>query len=291
MRPGLDSRPGISRSIERSKPTNGPSRQLGSLLDRGSSDVAGEADRLRGRRSPACGAPATLRRGTQAGRRPAARPLQRVGTRDRVGSHAATITSVGALAVSTGAGVFAIALADTAARFGSPVGEPLFWLGLATLFVPLAFRLVVSRVPRGERLGATLLLVGGMYLVKVVHGPIRFVFFDEFSHLRTASDILASGRLFEPNPLLTVSPLYPGLEVATNAIASLAGVSVGDAGFVVIGAARIALALGLFLLLEHVSGSSRVAALGSLVYAGNPNFAFWSSQYAYESLALPLAIG
>jgi hypothetical protein len=214
-----------------------------------------------------------------------------MGTRARIGSEAATITTIGALAVSTGAGVFAIALADTAARFGSPMGEPLFWLGLGTLFVPLAFRLVVSPVPRAERLGATLLLTGGMYLVKVVHGPIRFVFFDEFSHLRTASDILASGRLFEPNPLLTVSPFYPGLEVATNAIANLAGVSVGDAGFVVIGAARIALALGLFLLLEHVSGSDRVAALGSLVYAGNPNFAFWSSQYAYESLALPLAIG
>ena len=38
-----------------------------------------------------------------------------------------------------------------------------------------------------------------------------------------------------------------------------------------------------------MTGSPRAAAVASIIYAANPMFLFWSAQFAYESLGLPLA--
>ena len=45
--------------------------------------------------------------------------------------------------------------------------------------------------------------------------PLLFTGFDEQLHMRTLADIIASHRLFEANPVLEISPRYPGLEVTT----------------------------------------------------------------------------
>ena len=48
--------------------------------------------------------------------------------------------------------------------------------------------------------------------------------------------------------------------------------------------------LGLFLLFEDVSRSARIAGLATLFYMAHPNFIFFTGQFAYESLAFPIAI-
>jgi hypothetical protein len=57
---------------------------------------------------------------------------------------------------------------------------------------------------------------------------------------------------------------------------------------IVLGLARLALMLALFLFLERVSRSHRVAAIGIAVYACNPSFLYFDSQFGYESLALTI---
>ena len=195
-----------------------------------------------------------------------------------------------ALSVVAAIGLLICAIADTAARSGVAASDALIWLGLLTIFVPLALRLAMPAVSRPERIGCVVLLVMGMYLVKVAHSPVQFVFGDEFAHWRTAADISTTGRLFTENPLSIVSPQYPGLELITSAMSSVANISIHAAGVVILGVSRLLLALSLFLLLEALSGSSRLAGIASLLYAGNPNFVFWSAQFSYESLALPLGI-
>jgi hypothetical protein len=197
---------------------------------------------------------------------------------------------VGLFAATTGAGLVFMAVADTGARLGASWPEAMFWIGLLTLFVPLAVQTALPNVPRGPRIAYVVLLGMGLYGVKVLHAPVQFAFGDEYAHTRTAMDILASGRLFQGNPLSAVSPFYPGLEVVTAAISSITGLSIFASGLVVIGLARLILILALYLLVEQLTRSSRVAGLATLFYAGNPNFTFWSAQYAYESLALPLAV-
>ena len=182
-----------------------------------------------------------------------------------------------------------IALADSMGRVGAELGYTLFWAGILLLFVPIAMRLAARHVTRSERLGLTVLLGVGCYMVKVLHSPLGFAFGDEFSHWRTANDILTTSHLFSPNTLLNVSPYFPGLEMLTAALAGITGLPVYNAGLVVIGVARLVIMLSLFLIFEMASGSPRVAGIAALLYTANANFLFWSAQFSYESLALPLA--
>ena len=67
----------------------------------------------------------------------------------------------------------------------------------------------------------------------------------------------------------------------------MTGSSIFVSGVIVVGVAKFALAPTLFLLYRSIGASSRVAAIGVIVYLCNPNNLFFTSQYAYESLALP----
>ncbi|HET9899596.1 MAG TPA: hypothetical protein VFR46_00785 [Actinomycetes bacterium] len=195
-----------------------------------------------------------------------------------------------ALAVTTAVGLLVVALADTLARAAHGAAVLVFWAGLLIMFVPLAGRLVGASASRTERIGLVLIAGVGFYLVKLAQSPIRFSFFDEFLHTRTAEDIIRAGRLFTPSSMVPVSPFYPGLEGATTSLMSLGDFSTFEAGTIVLAVARVMLVLALFLLFESAGGSPRVAGVAALVYMLNPNFMFFSAQFAYESLALPFAV-
>jgi GT2 family glycosyltransferase len=194
------------------------------------------------------------------------------------------------LSVATGLGLLIIALADSAARFGQSWAYWGFWAGIAAIFAPASVRLASASAGRWERLGIACVLGLGLYAVKVLHSPTGFTFHDELLHWRTARDILSTGHLFAANPLLPISAYYPGLELVTSALAAT-HLSIFTSGVVLLAFARLAMMVALFVLYEEVSGSAHVAGLGVLVYTATPNFLFWSSQFAYESLGLPLAVG
>lgn len=192
------------------------------------------------------------------------------------------------LALAMGAGLMLVAIGDDMARDGDGGAQSVFWLGLLAIFVPAVVH-AWRAPPRAEAVLAAAMLGVSLYVVKVLHSPLHFTYHDEFSTLRTTIDIDRFGGLFEPNPLIEVHPVYPGLELATSALASVTGLSTFAAGLVVIGVMRIALMAALFLVFEAVA-STRVAALATVLYACNPNFVFFDSQWAYESFALPIAL-
>ncbi len=194
----------------------------------------------------------------------------------------------------TGAlGLLLLAGADALARAGegwsSRVGV-LFWGGLLMLFIPVAVRLLAIEVSRRERLGIVLLFGLGLYLVKVVQQPLAFAYHDELIHYRTAHDILISRQLFSVNPIIPISPLFPGLEIATSALSGVSGMPLFGSGVIILGLARLVLVLGLFLLYERIARSARIAGIATLVYMSNPKLIFFDAQFAYESLAIPLAV-
>src|SRR5438552_4512474 len=167
--------------------------------------------------------------------------------------------------------------------------HPLFWTGLLLMFIPTAARVVSAKPTRQERIGLLTILGIGLYLVKFLQSPVAFILMDESAHWRTLTNILGSGHLFGHNALLPVSPFYPGLEGVTSALASVSGLSPFAAARLLIGVARVIIVVALYLLYERVSGSARVAGIATLLYMGNPGFLFFDTQFAYESLALPLA--
>jgi hypothetical protein len=194
------------------------------------------------------------------------------------------------LSLVSACGLVCIAAADTGARIDAGWVDLLFWIGILVVFVPIALRLFAVDAGRQERVGLVVLLGIACYLVKVLHSPVFFTFYDEYSHWRTLQDILRTGHLFQPNPLLPVSAFYPGLESATAALMRIGGLSFFAAGTIVVGAARLMLMLALFLFFELLSRSARFAGIATLIYTANPNFMFFDAIFAYESLSLPLAL-
>jgi hypothetical protein len=194
------------------------------------------------------------------------------------------------LSLVSALGLLILAAANNAARLEMPGAIGLFWIGLVVLFTPTAARMLSEDAGRTERIALAGMLGVLLYVAKILHSPLAFTFHDEFIHWSSAQDILRTGHLFHENPLITVSPLFPGLQVATTALMHLTGLDIYGAGAIVLGVARLVLVLSLFLLAEQITGSPRAAGFAALIYMGNPNFLFFTAQYAYESLALPFAL-
>lgn len=190
---------------------------------------------------------------------------------------------------SAGVGSLLIAVAFTISRQGQ-WGGVVFWIGFAYIVVPIFVMLCSAGLRRGDRIGLLLLLGLSLFFIKVLNDPVHFSHYDELIHWRTANDILLTGALFNPNPILSVSPQYPGLEILTTAIVNLTGLSIFASGLIVLTLSRVLLILGLFVFFSRLGASERVAGLGVAVYAGSPGFVFFDSQFAYESLAIPLAL-
>jgi hypothetical protein len=187
-------------------------------------------------------------------------------------------------------GVLCVALGYNRARTQDTWSGELYWLGLLTIFLACSLPLVRGGPTRGQRVALLVLLTFGLYLVKVLYSPLLFDFPDELQHFRTTEDILQTGGLFQSNPILPASAFYPGMESITQALSSIGGLSLFHAGVLVVGAARVLLALVLYLLFEQTIGSGRGAGIATLVYIGNPSFMYFDAQFAYESVALPLAV-
>lgn len=193
------------------------------------------------------------------------------------------------LLVST-LGLFVVVEAYNMAR-GNVAGSDLcFWAGILLVFVPPLIRLLSPSPSRIERVGLLCGVGICLYLVKVTLGPISFTGYDEFLHMLTANNILSVGHLFSKNTLLPVSPFFPGMEIVTNALSNLSGLTTIQSGNIVVGVARLLMVLALFLLNEQITRSARIASIATMLYMANPHFLFFDAQFAYESLALPLAI-
>lgn len=195
---------------------------------------------------------------------------------------------VAATSVPTAAGLLIIALAYNAARDEVSWARGLFWLGMILSLAPTAIGLVHPGPRRVERLGMVALLGLTGYGIKALYSPLRFNLTDEMQHLRSINDMISTGHLFTFNPILQVSPLYPGLEIVTNALVSVTGLPVFAAGNIVLATAHLLLVLALFLFYERVGHSARLAGVATLVYVANPNYVYLDGQFAYETLGLGL---
>lgn len=191
---------------------------------------------------------------------------------------------------SAGLGLLLCSVANTLSRAALAPSPLIYWAGILIIALPIFHRLSSEEASTRERLGLVCLLGLALYSVKVIHDAPLFTFSDELVHAFNANQIASHHHLFHANPLLPVTPYYPGLEGATSALASITGLSSYGAGIVLVGAARLVLMGSLFLLFARVGGSARTAGLAAALYTANFNFLFWGAQFSYESLALPLLL-
>jgi hypothetical protein len=192
------------------------------------------------------------------------------------------------LSLTSAAGVFLVALAGDAGRVASQWAEPLFWLGLLVLLLPIALRLLSPKPARRERIALLVILVSSLYLFRDLDYPLSFAYNDEFLFWRGAQDIAMSGHLFRTNPLTPIAPFYPGLDIVINALSNLTGLSIFVSALIVLGVSGLVLVLSLYLFYEYLSSSAQIAGIATFLYMGNIN-QFGTTQLHYQSLAMPLA--
>ena len=177
------------------------------------------------------------------------------------------------------------------ARLGQQgVAENLSTASMGLMFGSAVWALTRPRLTRVTRNIAIACLAVTPTLMVRAADPLLFSGFDEQLHMRTLRDIIASHGLFQLNPVLEVSPRYPGLEAVTVLLHET-GLPVMVAALVVILTARLVFVFVLADAVELLTESSRAGGLAVAIYAMSPQFVWFNSQFAYQTMSLPLALG
>jgi hypothetical protein len=168
----------------------------------------------------------------------------------------------------------------------------LFWLGLFVYTIPVAFRLGRATISRNEQLLLATVTALFFFLPKVLRSPSGPIYADELGHWRQTEVLYRSGHLFEANPFITVASGYPALHTLTDVLRTYSGLSTWGAGVAIIAVCLCLDVLGVYHLVERLVGERmpRAASFAALIYACASGFMFFDSQYAYETLGLPLLI-
>jgi hypothetical protein len=178
-----------------------------------------------------------------------------------------------------------------------------FWAGMCLMVMPLAVLIACARTPPPLRTALLILYGFVSYAPKLLRDPHAPLYHDEFAHWRATYNILSTGKLFQPTPLVPIISRYPGLHTATAALVHATGLTIWQAATVLLVVFHVALVLGIAALAEaaglgrargeppsQASLGTRTACLTAIFYGLNSSFLYFDTQYAYESMAITLVV-
>ena len=196
----------------------------------------------------------------------------------------------GVICATTGLGLFGEGVAMAVAPRHPVVGQVLFFVAIV---VPFMIFLTVLMVPRLGSLREIIVAILGLYpaMVYRMSSPLVLAGYDEHLHAQSLMNLLLGSGLFSPNPGLSVSPYYPGLEIFTAVAIRLTGLPVVLAESLVVLLCRLLLVLIIYHAALLVSPSRRGASLVVAFYAVSSHFYSFDAGFAYETLALTLGLG
>src|SRR5262249_51247313 len=148
---------------------------------------------------------------------------------------------LGAIVLCAGVGLLLCSFGEALSRGTEAHAELVYWAGVLLFAAPIFYRLTGRAPSASERLLRVFMPGAGLYLVKVMRDSPSFTFNDELIHAFNTNQINTHHHLFHENPILAVTPFYPGMEGATSALTSITGISTYAAGTILIGAARLTL--------------------------------------------------
>ena len=244
-------------------------------------------------------APVTPRFAVQSGGGPATEPAVRRAWSDRRGDARVALPAIDGNLLSQVApwlglllGAFLVTDAYSWANSHSSGTHQftLFWAGMFVFVLPTAYRLGRGGLQRNEQLLLLVVTALFFFLPKVLRNPSGPIYADELAHWRQAELLHQSGLLFKANPFISVAGGYPGLHALTDVLASFSGLSIWDIGVLIVGSCLVLNVVGIYMLAELLFETPRASGFAALIYACSSGFMFFDSQYAYESLGLPLLI-
>ena len=165
-----------------------------------------------------------------------------------------------------------------------------FWLGMFLFYIPAFWRLLSPRSSRSERL--TLLMATALfsYVPKLFRCPYYFCFSDELTWWRGVQNLLGGSPVLSDNPLGLIQGMFPGLPLLTILLQKASASSTFQVGLALMGILRVLTLISVYSLGEKIFDSSKVGSAAALVYMMNANYFFFSSQFSYESLSVPLLL-
>jgi hypothetical protein len=195
----------------------------------------------------------------------------------------AELTAAGLVAVGAALVAWAYSKAPTA---GLQSYDPIFWAGMVLAYLAVAWRAVYGR--------HAVLWLGLLGLFTVLPsfwmssgGPSGF---DETAQFALLRNVTSAGRLFQHTPLLPIGTFYPGLESAAATIHWLTGLPLWDSALTLIAIAHCLLPVQVYYIARALPVIRRWAAVAGLVYAANPSFVYFDTQFSYESVAILLLL-
>src|SRR5260370_16096108 len=161
---------------------------------------------------------------------------------------------------------------------------------MSVVAIPLAG--LVARRATTSSMRTTLLVLYGLvsYAPKLLRNPAAPLYHDEYAHWRETYDILKTGKLFDPNPIIPIVARYPGLHAATAELVRITGLNIWHSATLLLLLLHVALVIGIAELAQALGFDDRVAALVAVFYSCNSSFMYFDTQYAYESLAITLVV-
>jgi hypothetical protein len=216
---------------------------------------------------------------------------QRRAPQETTQQRALSVRLWGVTMLAVGLGVLGVGLAVWESYKSFSLAQVLYW---PAIIIPTAvFGAVLLSRNISRALRHTTIALVGLYSAAIWHmsTPLVLGGFDEHLHERTLSDLMLGGGLFAPNPLLNVSPNYPGMELLTGLLIRLTGMPTMLGITLVVLLSRYLLVQIIYLGALTINRSVRFASLVVLLYSTSPQFLFFNSQYAYQTLALPLGLG
>jgi hypothetical protein len=190
------------------------------------------------------------------------------------------------LGLVAGTALLCVAYSWAATRPPGNLEFLLFWLGELAAIVPLAARLSRDGPSRSQRLA--LVAAAGLFsfVPKFLRDPSAPLFHDELVHWHEAQAVFQAGHPFVPSTLISLIQYFPGLATLTASLQNLTGLSTFQVGTVLLWLLHLLALIGVFVLVERLTNSSRAAGIAGLVYAVSPAFMFFDAQFSYESLAI-----
>jgi hypothetical protein len=194
------------------------------------------------------------------------------------------------LSMLAGVAVVTVSYSYAASHLTGTTHFTIFWAGMLLIVVPAALRLASESPARTERL-ALIAATGLAFAVpKLLRSPGSPIFADELAHWDQTELLTRTGNPYLENPFISVVNHFPGMHTLTLALQDASGLSTWHSALVLVFCWTLLGATAVYFLGEELLDSQRMAGIAALVYVLNPSFMFFDTQYAYESMAVPLLL-
>ncbi len=194
------------------------------------------------------------------------------------------------LTATAGAVLLAVSYSMAATRGADQGHYAVFWAGMLVFTVPTVAVAGSRQVSDRLRLGWLVTYALFTYLPKLLRNPTGPLYHDEIAHWRQTVGIATTGHLFEPNATIGIISRFPGLHIVVATLSRSTGLTVWQSALLVLVLAHVLTVLGAAVLGESLFGSVRTGMAVALVYSLNSSFVYFDTQFAYESLAIPLFV-